>query len=432
MSHTINCPQCMAEFEITDAMEGQIAGRLRSELEAELRAQRASVKNAEAKLKADRDALKDSQQSVATQIRSGIEIEREKLVAEAKKKAAEDLSVEIQDRDQQVRDLREKLSASQTAELELRKRERDLKAQKEQLELEVARKIDTERDKIRSDAKQQYEEEHQLKVAEKEKQIGDLRKQMDEMQRKIDQGSQQLQGEVQEQAIEELLATTFPADSIEPVAKGIRGGDTLQRVLDGTGLSCGRILWESKRTKNWSNSWLQKARDDQRAARAGCVVIVSETMPEGVRNFTLIDGVWVCSRSCVLGLAMALRAGMIELGQSKLAVQGQHEKMEVVYNYLASSEFKQRVSGVVEAFVTMRSDLESEKRSMQRIWSKREKQLERALANTAGMYGDLQGIIGASLPEIDGLVLPQPVIEAEPESAAALAVTDEDGTTPDL
>jgi len=153
--------------------------------------------------------------------------------------------------------------------------------------------------------------------------------------------------------------------------------------------------------------WLAKARDDQRAIRAGCVVIVSEALPDDMRTFSLIDGVWVCSWSCVAGLATALRVAMIEVSKSKLAVQGQHEKMEVVYNYLASQEFRQRIGGVVEAFVTMQSDLETEKRAMHKIWFKREKQLQRALTNTAGMYGDLQGIIGASLPEIEGLGLPQ-------------------------
>ncbi|MEZ6096878.1 MAG: DUF2130 domain-containing protein [Pirellulaceae bacterium] len=272
--------------------------------------------------------------------------------------------------------------------------------------------MDSEREQLRTQAREQFEEQHQLKDAEKEKQISDLRKQIDELKRKAEQGSQQMQGEVQELALEDLLTSTFPTDTIDPVAKGVFGGDAVQRVFDSMGLNCGSILWESKRTKNWSNGWLAKARDDQRSARAGCVVIVSEALPDGIRTFGVLDGVWVCSWSCVTGLAMALRVGLIEVGKSKLAVQGQHEKMELVYNYLAGREFQQRIEGVVEAFITMQSDLDAEKRSMQRLWSKREKQLQRALSNTAGLYGDLQGIIGASMPLIEGLESPR--IEFEP------------------
>lgn len=223
----------------------------------------------------------------------------------------------------------------------------------------------------------------------------------------------------------DILRITRPkvqhhAQNISSELVGVRGGDVLQGVLDCTGLNCGRILWESKRTKNWSNSWFAKARDDQRSARAGCVAIVSEALPDGVRTFALIDGVWVCSWSCVVGLAAALRVGLIEIGKSKLAVQGQHEKMELVYNYLAGREFQQRVSGVVEAFVSMQTDLDSEKRSMHRVWSKREKQLQRALSNTAGLYGDLQGIIGASMPVIEGLAMPR--LECEDATGPALEV----------
>ncbi|QGJ68805.1 DUF2130 domain-containing protein [Planctomycetales bacterium 10988] len=298
-------------------------------------------------------------------------------------------------------------SSRQTNELELRRKERDLEARTEQLQLEVVRQIDVEREKIRKQAREQLEDQHQMKDAEKEKQITDLRKQIDLLKRKAEQGSQQMQGEVQELALEDLLDSLFSTDTIEPVAKGTHGGDATQRVVDSTGLSSGRILWKSKRTKRFSKGWLAKARDDQRAARADCVVIVTETLPEGIRAFGVIEGVWVCSWSCVPGLASALRRGLIDVKKCKLATQGQSEKMGLVYNYLASKEFQQRIGGIVEAFITMQADLAAEKRTVQRLWSKREKQLERAFANTAGLYGDFQGIIGASLPTIEGLSHPQ-------------------------
>ena len=407
MANSITCPSCETTIEINEVLRSQLTTQIRGEMEADVAAKRAELNTVRLELEQQRAAVEASRLEVSEQISKGIDARRAALVNEANQKAREDIAVEMKDREQRVEELHLKLKEAQSNELELRKRERDLQSQKEQLQLAVARQLDSERDKIRTEAKHQYEEQHQFKDAEKEKQINDLRKQIDELKRKAEQGSQQMQGEVQELALEDLLASSFPADTIEPIAKGVRGGDALHRVIDPTVLNCGGILWESKRTKNWSKAWLAKARDDQRSARAGCVVIVSDALPEGVRTFALIDGVWVCSWSCVAGLAAALRVGLIEVGKCKLAVQGQHEKMELVYNYLAGQEFQQRVAGVVEAFVSMQTDLDSEKRSMQRIWSKREKQLQRALNNTAGLYGDLQGIIGASLPEIQGLSLPR-------------------------
>ncbi|MEQ8788950.1 MAG: DUF2130 domain-containing protein [Pirellulaceae bacterium] len=407
MTTAVTCPSCHTEIEITEVMRSQLTAEIRNEMEADIRAKRRELECAAKELEEQRQLLETTQTEIDARIRSGVESQKKQLLEDAITKARADLTVELQDRDERVAELQKLLKESQSNELELRKRERELESRTEQLQLEVARQLDTERDKIRSQAREQFEEQHQLKDAEKEKQITDLRKQIDELKRKAEQGSQQMQGEVQELALEDLLASTFPTDTIDSVAKGVHGGDVVQRVFDPTGLNCGVILWESKRTKNWSNGWLAKARDDQRAARAGCVVIVSEALPECIRTFGVVEGVWVCSWSCVTGLAAALRVGLIEVGKSKLAVQGQHEKMELVYAYLAGQEFQQRIEGVVEAFVTMQSDLDAEKRSVQRLWSKREKQLQRALANTAGLYGDLQGIFGASMPLIEGLVHPR-------------------------
>lgn len=412
MASSITCPNCKTEIEITEVMRSQLTTQIRAELEADVAAKHAELRAASSQLDRRRAEVEALQKTIDEQVRAGVESQRERLLADAAKAASENLAVEIQDRDQRLEELQGKLKALQSNELELRKRERELQSQKDELQLEVARKLDAERNMIRDEARRQYDEQHQLKDAEKEKQIADLRKQIGDLKRKAEQGSQQMQGEVQELALEELLATSFPGDSIESIGKGVRGGDLIQGVLDRRGLNCGTILWESKRTKNWSNGWLAKLRDDQRSARASCAVIVSESLPEGIDTFALVDGVWICSWSCAASLASALRVGLIEVGKSKLAAQGQHQKMELVYNYLAGQEFQQRVAGVAEAFISMQSDLESEKRSMQRIWSKREKQLQRALSNTAGLYGDLQGIIGASMPVIEGLAMPR--LECEP------------------
>jgi len=258
---------------------------------------------------------------------------------------------------------------------------------------------------VREQALREVDEQHRLKLLEKEQQVEGLRRQIEELKRKAEQGSQQAQGEVLEVALEGLLKSLFPTDSIEPVPKGVRGADVIQRVFDDNGMDCGLILWESKRTRHWSKEWLPKLRDDLRLVKASRSVLVSEQLPEHIRHFGQVDGVWIVNWACVHPVAMALREGLIAVARGRRALEGQHSKMEIVYNYLIGQEFYNRVSGIAEAFVTLRQDLETEKRAYQKYWAKREKQLERVLVNTSGLHGDLQAIIGSTLPEIKGMSL---------------------------
>jgi hypothetical protein len=265
---------------------------------------------------------------------------------------------------------------------------------------------------VREQALKEMDEQHRLKLLEKEQQVETLRRQIEDLKRSAEQGSQQMQGEVLEVALEELLKSLFPTDSIDPVPKGVRGADVIQHVFDDNGMDCGLILWESKRTKHWSKDWLPKLRDDLRTVGASRSIIVSEQLPEHVRHFGQIDGVWVACWACVQPVAVMLREGLVGVAKSRRALDGQHSKMEIVYNYLVGQDFYNRVSGVVEAFMTMRQELEAEKRALTTCWKKREKQLERVLLSTSGLYGDLQGIIGSTLPEIKSM------------SLAALAASD--------
>ena len=403
MSQMIACPTCHSPIEVTEILRAKITAEVRSENEAAARLQQAELGEMRRKLEGEQQAIETARENIQQQVKSLLEAQRSDLLAKAKAEAMQAVGVEIKDRETRLLELKSKLTAANDRELAFRKRERELETAREELELKVARQIDAERTRIREEAKQQLEEQHHLKDAEKDKKISDLAAKIKDLQRKVEQGSQQLQGEVQELALEQMLEAAFPADRIEPIGKGVNGGDNVQRVLNNAGTTCGSILWESKRTKNWSNVWLAKARDDQRAARTDCVVIVSEAMPEGVRNFEKIEGVWVCSWSTAKALATALRFGLLEVGKARVAMQDQHEKTELVYNYLTGTEFQQRVTGVVEALISMQIDLDSEKRSTKRLWSKREKQIVRAVGNLASVYGDLQGLIGTSLPTIDGL-----------------------------
>ena len=230
-----------------------------------------------------------------------------------------------------------------------------------------------------------------------------MQSKIEDLMKKADQGSQQLQGEVQEMELEENLRREFSLDVIEPVPKGEFGGDVVQRVVSVSGQPCGMILWESKRTKNWSDGWLPKLREDQRAAKADIAVIVSQSLPKGLDTFQTIDGVCVTHPRLVLPVATLLRQSLIEVAQSRQAIQGQQAKTEMVYDYLTSPRFRQRIEAIVEAFSTMQADLERERKVITKQWAKRDEQINRVMKSTVGMYGDLQGIAGKSLQEIESL-----------------------------
>jgi hypothetical protein len=242
-----------------------------------------------------------------------------------------------------------------------------------------------------------------LKVQDREYIITQLRGEIASLQRKAEQSSQQRQGEVLELALEHQLRSQFPFDLFEPVAKGEFGGDVLQHVRDNTGQLCGKILWESKRTRTWSDGWLTKLKKDQRNAPAELAVIVSQTMPKDIALFEQLDGVWVASLSCILPVASALRISLIELSTLRRSNEGLTTKSQQIYTYLTGPRFKHRVECIAEKFTELRKDLEAERKWMNKQWAKRDRELTIVLEATSGMYGDLQGIAGRSLQEIDAL-----------------------------
>jgi hypothetical protein len=334
-------------------------------------------------------------------------VQKQGLLTEARHQAREKLALDMQDLQAQLAEQKQQLEVARAAELDLRKKQRELEQQKQALQLEVARTLDEERGKICEAAKLQAAEEQQFRLAEKEKLIGDLQKQIASLKQKAEQGSVQLQGEVLELALEDHLGNEFIYDVIEPVAKGQRGADVLQRVRTNSGLDCGVILWETKRAKAWGKDWPAKLKEDQRAAKAELAVIVSQTLPPGCRTFGQVDGVWVCDFACVLPLAAALRQGLIGMAAARQAETGKQTKMEQLYRYLAGTEFRQRVEALVEAFVAMKKDLDDEKRAFTKRWAAREKQIEGAITHTAMLYGGIQGIVGQNaLPDIKPLQLP--------------------------
>jgi hypothetical protein len=322
-------------------------------------------------------------------------------IEEAGRKTASEITVlqeELKQKGKQLDEARDK-------ERQILQKERDLFEREKTLNIRVAEEMQKERESLWNKATDAVNQQHRVKDTEKDKQIADLKAQIDELSRRAQQGSQQLQGESLELEVEATLRTNFPKDEIDSVAPGIRGGDVVQTIQIASGQA--RILWEIKNTKNWNDAWVDKLKDDQRNARADVAVIIARVLPKGISGFGWRDGIWISDLQTMLGLATALRAHLTEVAQVRLANTGRDHKMSMLYDYLTGEEFKQRVRAIVEAYQHMQIDLEKEKSAMQRIWNKREKQIQRALSGAAGMYGDLQGIVGASLPGLKVLELPE-------------------------
>jgi hypothetical protein len=389
----VRCPNCGEPIAVSETLSQQIASRLREEMEGELKTKENALTEKAAGLK---------QRELEIDKVVGQRLAEAKIAIEqqAAQKAKADQLTEFEDLKRQTQEAKNKLDQARKMELELRAKQRELEETDRLRELEVARKIDTERAKIQVAAATAADEKHRLKEAGIQKQLQDALRVNDDLKRKLEQGSQQTQGEVLELDLEQSLSAAFPLDRITPVPKGFNGADIMQEVVSNSGSVCGLIIWETKRTKTFSDAWIPKLKEDQRRAKADIAVLVSEALPKDCNNFQEIKGVWVSNTVCAVNLAAALRLVMTQVAQAKNALVGKNEKMEVLYHFLSGAEFRQRIEAIVEAFVQMQQDLNEEKRATERRWAKREKQIQRVISNTSGMYGDLQGLIGASLHDI--------------------------------
>jgi hypothetical protein len=419
VEQTIICPFCKKEIPLTQAITEKIGADLRKKLEDDFNKQNIELLNREKVLLVKEQAVAKSAQEVNKKIEEEVArkliLERDNIAKEAKKKAEIETSLEIKALKEDLESKDKKLQETQQNELLLRKEKSSLEEREKNVDLEVARKIDSERASIYSEVARKADEEYQLKDKDRDKKIADLIKQLDEAKRRAEQGSQQAQGEVLEIELEQMLKLSFPYDIIEPVPKGIKGADVLQKVNNPMGQYCGTIIWESKRTKGWNDGWIDKLKDDQREVKADIAVLMSIVLPKEINGFSQFKGIWVTSYPLAVALAVALRANLVEVASAKQAAVGKVEKMEAIYSYLSGTEFKQKVEAIVEAFVTMNTDLTKEKVAMEKLWSKREQQIKKVVISTARMYGDMQGIIGASLPEIKSLELKSLTDETEQE-----------------
>ena len=403
---TVSCPECGTEIKLTESLAAPMVAAVEAKYQAQLTQKDSELKNQKDAVKASWEQLERAEKAldkgkadldtlVAEKVQEG-----QVRIREEEKRRLQ-LVMDEQQKELEAKD--EKLAEAQKEQASLLRKQRELDEEKRELDLTVERKIQAGLGAAREKAQKDAEDLMGLRVREKEETIASMARQIEELRRKAEQGSQQLQGEVLELELEKMLRTRFPEDSIEPVPKGVAGGDTIQRVVF-SGYDCGTILWESKRTKTWNSAWLTKLREDQRVAKADIAVIVSQTLPKEMETlFDVIDGIWVCGPTVAVALAAVMRDGLNRVAARDVINAGMETKAELVYQYLTSSRFKHRVEAIVEAFSTMQTDLNKEKRAITKQWAKRAEQIEHVMQATVGMHGDLSAIAGQSIQEVEGI-----------------------------
>jgi hypothetical protein len=406
----INCPKCGTSIDVQDILAHQLEEEIKQKYQAVLNAERKKYDLEQEKLdlaKKEFEALKRKEdETFQEKLEQQLKTERKLIEDKLKAKLIEEQSEQFSSLQKELNEKSEQVKELNRTKAEIEKLKREKNEIKEAVEAEAQKKMNVEilgmQDKIRK----AEEEKNELKFKELLKQLEDQKKLTEEMKRKQEQGSMQLQGEIQELAIEEWLATNFPLDTIDEIKKGARGGDCIQVVNTRTVQNCGKIYYESKRTKDFQPSWIEKFKADMREKGADIGVLVTEVLPKGMDRVGLMDGVWICTFEEFKGLCSVLRETVVKLSMAVISQEGKGDKMHMLYDFLTSNTFRMQVEAIVEGFTQMKSDLDSEKRSMQRIWKQREKQLEKVIVNTIDMHASIKGIAGNAIQTVQALQLP--------------------------
>lgn len=394
MNNHIICPKCNEQIPLNEALTHEISEKYR--------------RQASEYLKKKDEEFRKKFESEKERVMREAQLLRKELEEKTRKRVEEELNLKLTDQKNESEELRKQNKALQEQLLETNKLLRQIKQESELTKIDLEKKLLSEQERIRIEEKKRIDEEYRFKMSEQEKKLTDALRVNDELKRKLEQGSQQTQGEVLELEVENALKQEFPLDEIKPVAKGVRGGDIVQVVRNNTGKACGAIIWETKRTKSWSNEWVSKLKDDQRSLHAEMAVIISDVLPNEVRNFGWRNGVWVSNFGCFLGIAHALRKNLLDIAYVRQAQDGKSEKMELLYNYISGVEFRQRIEAIMEGFTSLQNNMEREKRYFAAKWAKEEKDIRKVFDNTLGLSGELQSITGKELPEFHGAeLLPQ-------------------------
>lgn len=389
----IKCPKCGNEFEIEAALQSSVETKLKAEYN--LKFKELSEKN---KLEAERKA-KEELEKEKNNLKAELENQQKTL---KEKELALKAKIEAENAEKQ-RFMEEELStkAKQLAEakqkeLEFLKKQRELEEQKQEFEITLQKKLFEEQKKIEETLREKVETENMLKLKEKDKKIEQMMEQLEIAKQKANQGLTQLQGEVQEIALEELLRQHFPFDVVEEVPKGVTGADCFLNIRNSLGAHCGQIIFESKRTKDFQNGWIEKLKSDQRNQKSDIAVLITQTLPKDITNFGLKDGIWISSFEHIKGLVAVLRESIIKINEAQSAEENKGDKAIMIYNYLTSNDFKVRIENMVEGLADLKKNLDQEKRQMAKIWAEREKQMEKVIGNTLSLFGSIRGIAGSN------------------------------------
>lgn len=381
MNNEIKCPSCNHTFTLNEIMSEELNEQM----------------------KAEKERLKSEAANWKKQKEEEYRKEMEKASAEAKKTAEETLNLQLKALREEAEKKTAQLNEMQKKELDYMRKQNEMEQREKNFEIEKEKYFLEKKTEIENTAVRREQELFDMKMKEKDIQMDSLKKTIDDLKRKSEQGSMQLQGEAQELLLEQVLREKFPGDIIEEIGKGAEGADSIHQVRNRSGKECGKIIYESKRTKTWSNSWIDKLKADMRNRNADVAILVTQTFPKDMERFGEKEGIWICSFSEVLGLAHVIRQGIIRVSEAQKAEENKGEKMQLLYNYLTGNEFRGQVEAIAEGFVAMKNSITRERAQMEKIWKEREKQLEKVLLNTAGLYGSVRGIAGASIAEIPAL-----------------------------
>lgn len=406
---TVNCPNCFTQIDVNDILKHQIEDTIRKEYQekASRQAEELAQKNeALERAKVEFEAKKKQENLLFAE-----RLEKEKKAVEKELNETLKKKLEIEHKEQvellnkELTEKSEKLRELHKANAEIAKLQREKTEMKEAIEAAAQKQLNEQIAQEKEKIRKQVEDANELKFATLQKQLEDQKKLTEEMKRKQEQGSMQLQGEVLELAIEDYLSKTFPLDTITEIKKGAIGADCIQIVNTREHQNCGTIYYESKRTKAFQPAWIEKFRNDIRLKKADIGVLVTEVMPADMDRMGLKDGIWICTFEEFKGLSIVLRQSLIQLSQAILSQENKGDKMAMLYDFLTGNEFRLQIEGIVEGFSQMQSDLQKEKNAMQRIWSQREKQIEKVIQNTIGMYGSIKGIAGNAVQTVKALEL---------------------------
>jgi len=404
--YNVECPNCKHVFSIESALEQKLSDKIRSEIEATAKKKAEEEMQARSK-QLQKDFEEKSKKLKELQTRESDLLLKQSELQEKVDSAGIEFQRRILEEREKIKEQAEKAAMSRAEVLFLEK-EQKLRQEKEDMETSMVKKVSEETGKIRV--------QEQLKQAELQKKLDDQIKLADEMKRKYDQWSMQAQGEVQELELEKLLRASFPDDNILEVPKGQKGADCIQVVRNDFGKDCGMIIYESKRTKTWSNDWIDKLKLNMRMQGCDLPVLVTETFPKNFKRFGQIDGVWVCSFNDVYSIAHLMRDSLIRISHSVTAQENKGEKTMMLYNYLTGTEFRQSIEAIVEAFGQMHADLVDEKKKTLKQWAQREKQIQKVMENTVSMYGSVRGIAGGAVKEIKELEMREDNLLESPET----------------